>query len=95
MLDEDSGKAGAQQIDTPDDPVADMHVNVKTVQVQGSEQWTNALLSAPPKSSSKNMIIIYVMCIAPFLCGTVSGYDSSVMGSFLVESSFQTLFGGM
>lgn len=36
---------------------------------------------------------VYLMCVAPFLCGTMSGYDGSVMGSFLVESSFQKLFG--
>lgn len=61
--------------------------------VQGSERWAHANSEAPPKLTSKNMISIYLMCIAPFLCGAMSGYDSSIMGSFLVEDSFQKMFG--
>lgn len=87
MAIETSEKAGAIQTDVP---VAD---DIQLKMVQGSERWANATQAAPPKALSKNMIFIYVMCIAPFLCGTMSGYDGSVMGSFLVESSFQDLFG--
>ena len=70
-------------------PAEEMHVQV----MQGSERWANAVLTAPPRLLSKNMMIIYLMCVAPFLCGTMSGYDGSVMGSFLVEKPFQDLFG--
>lgn len=66
---------------------------IQTKQVQGSEKWAAASEISPPKAFSKNMLFIYVMCIAPFLCGTMAGYDGSVMGSFLVEDSFQKLFG--
>ncbi|CEJ92741.1 hypothetical protein VHEMI08373 [[Torrubiella] hemipterigena] len=72
-------------------PVVDQPIQMK--QVQGSEQWAAASEISPPKAFSKNMLYIYVMCIAPFLVGTMAGYDGSVMGSFLVEDSFQKLFG--
>lgn len=69
--------------------VNDVHV----AKIQGSNRLATANLTAPPKPLSKNMILLYLMCIAPFLCGTMSGYDGSVMGSFLVERSFQDDFG--
>ena len=61
--------------------------------VQGSNKLANARLLAPPKFFSKNMLLVCIMCMPSFLCGTMSGYDGSVMGSFLVESSFQNIFG--
>ncbi|OAQ68485.1 lactose permease [Pochonia chlamydosporia 170] len=88
-----SEKAGVDQIEIPLDNGSD-DTKVKQVKgVQGSERWANASLEAPPKFISKNILFVYVMCIAPFLCGTMSGYDSSIMSSFLVEDSFQKLFG--
>lgn len=71
------------------EPYKVLHVK----QIQGSDAWANAISTAPPKKLSKNSIFIYLMCIAPFMCGTMAGYDGSVMGSFLVEDSFQNLFG--
>ena len=62
-------------------------------QVQGSERWAHAILEAPPKFISKKTIQIYLMCIAPYVCGAMSGYDSSIMSSFLVQASFQRMFG--
>lgn len=80
-------KNAAEHEEVPIDEVA------PAKQAQGSERWAAALQISPPKILSRNMLSLYVMCIAPFLCGTMAGYDGSVMGSFLVEDSFQKLFG--
>ncbi|KAK0391340.1 hypothetical protein NLU13_0841 [Sarocladium strictum] len=71
----------------------DMQKVLHVKEVQGSEAWAHAISTAPPKRLSRNTILVYLMCIAPFMCGTMAGYDGSVMGSFLVEDSFQDLFG--
>lgn len=60
--------------------------------IQGSNQLAAARLQAPPKPFSRNMILMYLMCLPAFMCGTMGGYDGSIMGSFLVEKSFQKLF---
>lgn len=87
-------KVDAEHIDaSPVDSGNDGNDNQPAKVAQGSERWTKANLEAPPKLYSKNFILVYIMCIAPFLCGTMSGYDSSIMSSFLVESSFQKQFG--
>ncbi|XWX00579.1 hypothetical protein V2A60_008600 [Cordyceps javanica] len=81
------------------DPVDDAANNAengaadkKVKLVQGSERWAQASDAAPPSALSRNMLLLYLMCVVPFLCGSMSGYDSSIMGSFLVEDSFQKLF---
>ena len=51
------------------------------------------MLHAPPNPWTWNMILLYIYCIPSYLCGTLSGYDSSLISSFLVETSFQTIFG--
>lgn len=65
----------------------------ETKLVQGSERWASAMQTAPPKLMSRNIMLTFVMCIPAFLCGSMAGYDSSVMASFLVMGSFQKLFG--
>ncbi|KAJ4152950.1 hypothetical protein LMH87_009467 [Akanthomyces muscarius] len=77
----------------PLDHAEDGTANKKVTLVQGSERWAQAAAAAPPSALSKNMLFVYLMCVAPFLCGSMSGYDSSIMGSFLVEDSFQKMFG--
>ncbi|KAJ2979228.1 hypothetical protein NQ176_g3379 [Zarea fungicola] len=92
-----SEKAPIEQVDTIDSTaigqVEEGDSNKKVKYVQGSERWAQASAVSPPSPWTRNNIFIYLMCIAPFLCGTMSGYDSSIMGSFLVESSFQNVFG--
>lgn len=92
-----SEKAPIEQVDTINstaiDQVEEGDSNKKVKYVQGSERWAQATAVAPPSPWTRNNIFIYLMCIAPFLCGTMSGYDSSIMGSFLVEASFQKVFG--
>lgn len=88
MQPEDAEKTAMETV-APELEHEGRHVQV----VQGSDRWAEASLTAPPRKLSKNMVMIYLMCVAPFMCGTMSGYDGSVMGSFLVEKSFQTLFG--
>lgn len=65
----------------------------QTKLVQGSERWASAIQTAPPKILSRNILMTFVMCIPAFLCGSMAGYDSSIMASFLVMGSFQNLFG--
>lgn len=65
-------------------------VVIKTI--QGSNQLAHARLLAPPKPFSRNMVLLYLMCLPAFMCGTMGGYDGSILGSFLVERSFQDLF---
>lgn len=86
-------KAGVDQVETQLSNAVDDNGSKPVKMAQGSERWAKANAEAPPKAISKNTMFIYVMCIAPFLCGTMSGYDSSIMSSFLVEDSFQKLFG--
>ncbi|KAH8170484.1 sugar transporter domain-containing protein [Sarocladium implicatum] len=90
------GNSGEETIDLGDAErigTDDRHESVHVKRIQGSEAWASAISTAPPKALSKSSILIYLMCIAPFMCGTMAGYDGSVMGSFLVEDSFQRLFG--
>lgn len=91
-------KTPAEQVDGVDavaalDHAEDGSANKKVTLVQGSERWAQAAAAAPPSALSRNMLFVYLMCVAPFLCGSMSGYDSSIMGSFLVEDSFQKMFG--
>jgi sugar porter (SP) family MFS transporter len=61
--------------------------------IQGSDELARARLANPPKPLSRSLWLLYLACLPAYLCGTMSGYDGSVMGSFLVEGSFDTLFG--
>lgn len=81
------------EVSTVVDHAEEGSANKKVKLVQGSERWAQADAAAPPKALSWNMMFLYLMCVAPFLCGSMSGYDSSIMGSFLVEDSFQKMFG--
>lgn len=65
----------------------------QTKLVQGSERWASAVQAAKPKILCWNTFLTFFMCIPAFLCGSMAGYDSSVMASFLVMGSFQNLFG--
>lgn len=79
---EEAGHAGDAKVEV---------VHVK--KIQGSDELAEAKLLTPPRPLSKSMLWTYVMCIAPYMCGTMAGYDGAVMGSFLVEPAFQKIFG--
>lgn len=66
---------------------------LKIDKIHGSNTLAQARLASPPNPFSKNILLLFLACIPAYLCGTMSGYDGSVMGSFLVEKPFDDLFG--
>lgn len=79
----------SEALDRAEDGTADKHVKL----IQGSERVAQALEAAPPRPFSRGNLFIYLMCIAPYLCGTMNGYDSSLVAGLLVLDSFKKLFG--
>lgn len=75
------------------DPADSTDNGNQTKLVQGSERWASAIAADAPRLLSWNIMLTFVMCIPAFLCGSMAGYDSSVMAGFLVMGSFQDLFG--
>ncbi|KAH7029805.1 general substrate transporter [Microdochium trichocladiopsis] len=41
---------------------------------------------------SKGLLSLYLVLIIPYLCGTLNGYDGSLMGGIIVMKSYQAVF---
>lgn len=41
---------------------------------------------------SKGLLSLYLVLVIPYLCGTLNGYDGSLMGGIIVLDSYQAVF---
>lgn len=73
--------------------VSEPNNDLKIETIQGSDELARAMLTDPPQLFCKTMLLLYLACLPAYMCGTMAGYDGSVMGSFLVEGAFDRLFG--
>ncbi|KAL2849945.1 general substrate transporter [Aspergillus pseudoustus] len=70
-------------------PAAEQHEAVaETVEVQVAHDALNSKYS--PWTWS--MIRLYILLLVPYLCGTLNGYDGSLMGSINAMTSYQEFF---
>ncbi|ANB14457.1 hexose transporter HXT13 [Sugiyamaella lignohabitans] len=63
------------------------------VEFRGSDALLEAAQKDPPKIFSKRMLQLYIICLIPFLCSTMNGYDGSLLSSLLLLKPFNDTFG--
>ena len=65
---------------------------VSTRVVIGDDHFNQAMLKEPPKPWNAIALQLYLISVVGFFCSTSNGFDSSLFGNLLDNTTFQNFF---